>query len=873
MFAWSLCAFSQDLAFTHQYGGVGEDRPYGQVADQFGNVFITGIFAQSVQMGPNILTSNGDNDIFIAKFDSNGICTWSTSAGGPLHDRGVGINLDEEGNVYITGIFMDTAHFQNLQVVSAGNWDMFIAKYDTLGRCVWVSRGGGTNDDRGADLIVGKNGSIYLTGWFRFNAQFGAFPLTSNGHFDFYVAKYDQDGKCSWIKNYGGPGFDKCYSIDLFADSVLYLSGYFLEEADFDSIHIDAIGIRDAFLVKMDTAGNVIWVEQGGGAEYDRALDAKADQAGNIYLTGHFRGPAWFDDQTIISKGDWDVFTAKYDASGKCLWARRAGGSFIDKGESIQIDDLGHVYVSGIFEDTSDFQHYTFTSGYLRDAFVAKYDTAGTLLWASHGKSTQDVLHIGLSNPGPAGLYLAGDFMHQIVWEGDTLVHGLNMDINLNRIVNCVSAPPPILPNGEVEICPGDTLQLVTNGNFATYLWSSGDTGTSIQATTTGDYFILATNNQGCVSANQMKLQHFPSQTLVFPSTQINLCAGDSIQLSSNPALINTWNTGDTAISIFVADSGTFLSTTLDTFGCITHSDSIRVSLISLPTPIISLSDSTVLCTGDTQILVSNFVNGNVWSNGNNSAALTVMADTNLSLSVTDSFGCTGTSDSVAVVFNPPPFLEILASGSTDICPGDTLWLTAQTGQSVLWNTGEQTSTILVTDSGSFTVTATDSLGCNATEILVVSIRQPVSIPFPTSPYSTTLQNLGVINPENQDGKQIVAHQTTSSPFQQVEYVWEDVCPPSRKVALKMHSGNKSDQYNVVPNPVKSGVLLSVRSQTEIGSESRSWVQVIRPDGKVWRISIDGSKTHFEIATMDWEAGMYFLEFPNNTVEKLIVTD
>ena len=131
---------AQELAFVNQYGGISEDRPYGQVADPYGNVYVTGIFAQSMLLGPNVLTTRGDNDIFIAKFDSNGICTWSTSAGGPEHDRGVGINLDQEGNVYVTGIFKDTSFFQHLKVVSAGNWDMFIAKYDTAGRCVgkWI---------------------------------------------------------------------------------------------------------------------------------------------------------------------------------------------------------------------------------------------------------------------------------------------------------------------------------------------------------------------------------------------------------------------------------------------------------------------------------------------------------------------------------------------------------------------------------------------------------------------------------------------------------------------------------------------------------------------------------------------------------------
>ena len=602
---------AQELAFVNQYGGIGEDRPYGQVADQYGNVYVTGIFAQSILLGPNVLTSQGDNDIFIAKFDSNGVCTWSTSAGGPEHDRGVGINLDKEGNVYVTGIFKDTSYFQHLKIVSAGNWDMFIAKYDTAGRCVWVSRGGGTDDDRGADLIISNSGSIYLTGWFRYAAQFGAYPVTSNGHFDCYLAKYTPDGKCAWIKNYGGPGFDKTYSIDLFADSVIYLSGYFLEEADFDSIHLNTFGIRDAFLVKLDTFGNVVWVEQSGGPEYDRALDAKTDRAGNIFLTGHFRGQAWFDDKTVTSKGDWDVFTAKYDQNGKCLWVRRAGGPLIDKGESIQVDDLGNIYVSGIFEDTADFQHYSFTSGFLRDAFVVKYDTAGILLWASQGWSTQDVLHVGLSNPGPAGLFMAGDYLHKIAWDGDTLSNGLNMNINLNRIVNCVVGGPPTLnPAGTVVICPGDSVQLNTNGNFLSYIWSNGETGTATLVQTAGQHHVIAVDSAGCMAASSMILTYYPSEAIVTPGNDLGLCQGDSVTLSANPSNVNLWNNGDTSSSITVNDSGVFWIDALDSFGCWVRSDSIYITILPLPEPSINVNGPTTFCTGNSVWLNSNHNSG-----------------------------------------------------------------------------------------------------------------------------------------------------------------------------------------------------------------------------------------------------------------------
>src|SRR5690606_18124577 len=117
-------------------------------------------------------------------------------------------------------------------------------------------------------------------------------------------------------------------------------------------------GLEDVFVAKYNSDGNFIWGKQIGGAESEIVYYHTVDDSGNIYLTGSFLGTLDFDPgpgtSQLTSAGMHDVFISKMDSSGNFEWAKQIGGPANDEGFSINVDNLGNVYVSGYFEGTAD---------------------------------------------------------------------------------------------------------------------------------------------------------------------------------------------------------------------------------------------------------------------------------------------------------------------------------------------------------------------------------------------------------------------------------------------------------------------------------------------------------------------------------------
>ena len=128
-------------------------------------------------------------------------------------------------------------------------------------------------------------------------------------------------------------------------------------------------------------APDFVWAKRAGGTEPDAASRIAVDANGNSYVTGIFRGTASFGTTELTSSGSTDIFIAKYDATGNVLWAKQAGGKDIDAGKNIEVDGNGNSYITGEFLGTATFDNITINSSGNYDAFIAKYDPSGNLLW------------------------------------------------------------------------------------------------------------------------------------------------------------------------------------------------------------------------------------------------------------------------------------------------------------------------------------------------------------------------------------------------------------------------------------------------------------------------------------------------------------
>ena len=176
--------------------------------------------------------------------------------------------------------------------------------------------------------------------------QMGAAALAS----DIFVSKLSPSGDFIWAKKLGGTSIDKAYGIAVSGNDGVYVTGSFRGIADFDPgsagylLTTAPTSAIDAFVCKLDTAGSFKWARKMGGTSDDQGNGIALDHAGNVFCIGSFAGTAAFDSAGTVTRtaiADGDVFVTKMNAVGELKWVRSFGGSYMDFGTCIKVDNTG----------------------------------------------------------------------------------------------------------------------------------------------------------------------------------------------------------------------------------------------------------------------------------------------------------------------------------------------------------------------------------------------------------------------------------------------------------------------------------------------------------------------------------------------------
>lgn len=211
-------------------GGAGGSSSGGKVTiDAAKNIYLTGRYTgASLTLGTVTLPVVGGEDAFVAKFTPAGAVTWAKSIGAAGFDAVTGISLDAAANVYFCGYFIGSFTFGPNTLTSAGNMDCMVAKFNANGQPAWARSGGGEGADQALDMVVDKKGQINVTGTYGLvnkNAIFNTTTLTNAGMSDLFVARYDASGTLTWVNGVGGSSSDNGAAITSDINSNLYLAG------------------------------------------------------------------------------------------------------------------------------------------------------------------------------------------------------------------------------------------------------------------------------------------------------------------------------------------------------------------------------------------------------------------------------------------------------------------------------------------------------------------------------------------------------------------------------------------------------------------------------------------------------------------------
>lgn len=608
-----------NLTYANAISGTSVEIARSVAYDATGASYVTGYFQGTVDFDPSAatatMTSAGGDDIFLAKYNASGVYQWAYRFGNTTLDRGLSVATDLLGNVYITGHVQAAVDFDpgagTANVGSVGTNDAFVAKYTGAGTLVWAFGIGSTGLDQGNSVNVDATGNVFVTGFFSGNADFdpsaGVSTQTIAGIQDIFVAKYDGNfvpanaNFYKWAFNIGSSNFDNGNGVSTDAAGNVYVTGFFNGTADFDpsatTNTLANVGFDDVFLAKYNAAGVYQWAFNIGSTNPDVGYSVSNDAAGNSYLTGYFRGLADFDPTgatyTLTTVGtSEDIFVAKYDNGGKLVWAFNLGSNSTDIGNSIHVNSVGDIYLTGSFMGTFDFdpsstKTTTLTAVGNEDIYVAKYTNNGTFGWAFNAGSSLTDISYGIKGDASGNVYVAGAYNGTLDIDPSATTSTMALSGITDAFVAKYACPVPLAPSDSTankRICTGTAANLKVYAMNGWINWYSSMTSTAVIGTgslmttptlTTGlgptVYTWYADVTTCTVSAGRtaISVTVYPLPTLTVSGTHTTLCAGEAATLTANGASSYTFMPGS------VVSNSAVISPTVNTLYTVTGKDSI----------------------------------------------------------------------------------------------------------------------------------------------------------------------------------------------------------------------------------------------------------------------------------------------------------
>jgi len=379
-------------SWSSRFGSTASDNGNAVVIDSSGNITIVGSFGGTVDFGGGGLKAQS-TDIFIASYTSTGVHRWSKDFGSTLLDRAYGVGVDSAGNITLTGDLANKVDFGGGQLSSAGNQDAFVASYDSNGVHRWSTSFGDAAFDLGNAVAVDGSGNVTIIGSFQGTVDCGGGALTSNaGSNDIFIVSYDSSGAHRWSKAFGGAQWDSGQGVAVDGSANVIVTGTFQETVNFEGGPLTSAGSNDIFVARYNSSGVHSWSNAFGGTLSDNSEGLVVDASGNSTLIGYFKGSASFGGNLLTSvAGSDDIVVASYDANGAHRWSKAFGDTLNDKGHGLAVDVAGNITLTGVFQGMVDFGGVAMVSAGDNDIFIANYDSSGVHRWSkAYGSPLRD---------------------------------------------------------------------------------------------------------------------------------------------------------------------------------------------------------------------------------------------------------------------------------------------------------------------------------------------------------------------------------------------------------------------------------------------------------------------------------------------------
>ena len=351
-------------------------------------------------------TLHGNNDAFIVKFSPNGTKLWSTYFGGDNNDAGSCICLDTSSNMFIGGITYSANNIATTggyQTVFTGDEDGFIAKFNSSGIRQWSSYYGGDSSIIIQSISIDNNCNVYAAGYTTSAngvATIGSHQQIYSGFSDAFIVKFTYSGNRLWGTYYGGNNYDDSHKICIDVNGNILIAGTTSSVNNIATVNAFQqiySGTTNAFVSKFDANGILIWGTYYGNVA-EEGFSVTCDNNNNVFLFGETSSSIGIATvgayQTVINNGS-DAFIVKFNPNGGRLWGTYFGGDVGEWALDIQSDAINNIIITGYTSSTigiaSPNAFQTILKG-VNDAYLAKFSANGNRLWSTYfGGNNEDV--------------------------------------------------------------------------------------------------------------------------------------------------------------------------------------------------------------------------------------------------------------------------------------------------------------------------------------------------------------------------------------------------------------------------------------------------------------------------------------------------
>ncbi len=690
----SINSYSQEWEWAKSYGTNNGDQASSLALDPSGNSFISGYY-QGTQLilGSTTLNTTFSNNLFLAKHNSAGTVVWSQSIGSNGSLNLGSVCTGTNGNVYVCGTFSGPTLMFGTATVSLtpgtiSNW--FVGCFSSTGSTLWINKYGTSASPYGVSArscyYSSADNSVYVGGSFTGTLTIGSTNLiNSTTNNDIFLTKLSVapfSATPTWaIKAGSATSGDIAQKVAVDRQSNVYFSGTFAPVTGSTTTigaTLTSKGGQDLYVAKYNSSGAFQWSQSfGSTGGSDFLYDMVLDTASNVYLAGSYNtNPLLFNTlfgtYTLTTIGGSDAFVAKWGSIGLFSTAIKIGtatGNEVAYG--LGRDYKGNIYVGGTYSTPTlaiGSTTLTNSAGGI-NAFVTRLFPSLGFSWSRDSKGSGSAMIWDLEADANDNVYSCGTIQVSAPssFATTTLTSVGGSDIHIEKI-GCTT-PTITASNSNQNTCANTANSLSpyinTPQSDVTYSWSvvgasgviiSPVTGTTTTITYTGttSFSIVVTGTNACsnVTTTVGSVTVIPNPTVTATASQSIICHQGSITFSASGASIYDWipsSITNGTPQTFYNWGGTPGTQTVSVRGWdsghMCKDSAVVLTFTVMPTPTITVTGTSLTCSGATNILTGHGGSTYTWTPGSivsPTYAANASSPTVYSVSAHDAYGCLG---------------------------------------------------------------------------------------------------------------------------------------------------------------------------------------------------------------------------------------